>query len=110
MTTAKSIGGGDNTWWVQLFGWSLKPNYIDGLVKQEAFGKGAAAETKGKSKRPTDLKGHIVEEGEAEAGRVRGDAVGVSVTGSGNGYLETRDAAGDFTGAKVRDVMPWRGE
>ncbi|RWW82931.1 hypothetical protein BHE74_00008582 [Ensete ventricosum] len=42
-----------NTWWVPLFGWSSKPNYIDGLVKQEASRKGAAVETREKSKRPT---------------------------------------------------------
>ncbi|RRT58191.1 hypothetical protein B296_00005015 [Ensete ventricosum] len=43
-----------------------------------------------------------VEEGEAEAGRARGDAVGVFVTGPGNGCFETRDATGDFTRAVGR--------
>ncbi|RRT82682.1 hypothetical protein B296_00018196 [Ensete ventricosum] len=51
----------------------------------------AAAETKGKSKRSTDLKGRIVEEGEAVAGGARGDVVGVSMTGPGNGCFETGD-------------------
>ncbi|KAJ8511712.1 hypothetical protein OPV22_002146 [Ensete ventricosum] len=57
-----SAGGGGNTWWVLLFRWSSKPNYIDDIAMHEAYRKGAAAETKGKSKRPTDLKGRIVEE------------------------------------------------
>ncbi|RWV88900.1 hypothetical protein GW17_00048982, partial [Ensete ventricosum] len=47
------------------------PNYIDNLVMQEASEKGAAVETKGKSRRSTYLKGHVVEEGEAEASEWR---------------------------------------
>ncbi|RWW50183.1 hypothetical protein BHE74_00043582 [Ensete ventricosum] len=97
---AKSAGRGSNTWWVPLFGWSSKPNYNDNLVTQEASEKGAAVETKGKSKRSTDLKGHVVEEGEAEASEVRGDVVGVSVTGPRNGCFETGDAAGGFTSGR----------
>ncbi|RRT35800.1 hypothetical protein B296_00033919 [Ensete ventricosum] len=62
-------------------------------------GKGAAAETKGKSRRSSDLKGCVVEEGEAEASGGRGDAVRVSMTGLGNGCFEIGDMAGGFTGA-----------
>ncbi|RRT53215.1 hypothetical protein B296_00008334 [Ensete ventricosum] len=50
--------------------------------------------------RPTDLKGHIVEEGEAEVIGARGDAVGVSMTGLGNDYFKTGDATSSFTGAR----------
>ncbi|RWW70515.1 hypothetical protein BHE74_00021792 [Ensete ventricosum] len=65
-------------------------------------GKGAAAETKGKSRRPADLKGHIVEEGEAEVGGARGDAVGVFVMGLGNDCFKTGDATSGFTGVVGR--------
>ncbi|RZR96025.1 hypothetical protein BHM03_00024949 [Ensete ventricosum] len=57
---------------------------------------------KGKSRRSSDMKGCVVEEGEAEAGRGRGDAVGVSVTGPRNGCFETGDMAGGFTGASAQ--------
>ncbi|RWV97409.1 hypothetical protein GW17_00039803 [Ensete ventricosum] len=52
MAPAKAAGGGGNTWWVPLFGWSSEPDYIDGPVTQEASVKGVAAETEGKSRRP----------------------------------------------------------
>ncbi|RRT36755.1 hypothetical protein B296_00047065 [Ensete ventricosum] len=104
VTAAKSTGGVGNTWWVPLFGWSLKPNYIDGLATQEASRKGDRYETKGKSRRPTDLKGRVVEEGEAEAGEARGDAVGVSMTGPRNDCFET----GDMSAANdERDPNIW---
>ncbi|RWV91874.1 hypothetical protein BHE74_00029665, partial [Ensete ventricosum] len=38
----------------------------------------------------------------SDPGRARGDAVGVSVTGPGNGCFETGDATGDFTRAVGR--------
>ncbi|RRT55917.1 hypothetical protein B296_00048155 [Ensete ventricosum] len=78
------------------------------LQRRRLTGKGATAEMKGKSRRPTDLKGRVVEEGEAEAGGVRGDAVGVSVTGSGNGCFETGDVAGGFMGAVAVGLRCWQ--
>ncbi|KAJ8505233.1 hypothetical protein OPV22_006119 [Ensete ventricosum] len=96
----KSASRGGNNWWVPLFGWSSKPNYIDNLAMQEASEKGAAAETKGKTRRSTYLKGHVVEEGEAEASEVRGDVVGVSVTRPRNDCFETGDAIGGFTSGR----------
>ncbi|RZS26155.1 hypothetical protein BHM03_00059463 [Ensete ventricosum] len=50
-------------------------------------GRRAAAETMGKSRRSTDLKGRVVEEGEAKAGRARGDAMAVPVMRPGNWLL-----------------------
>ncbi|RZR98825.1 hypothetical protein BHM03_00028263 [Ensete ventricosum] len=109
---AMSAGGGGNTWWVLLFWWSSKPNYIDDIAMHEAYRKGAAAETKGKSKRPTDLKGRIVEEGEAMAGGARGDVVGVSMTGPENGCFETGDLTegiGGLSGVRQKLTKGIRG-
>ncbi|URE47979.1 hypothetical protein MUK42_21674 [Musa troglodytarum] len=52
MAPAKAAGGSGNSWWVPLFGWSSEPDYIDGPATLGASGKGAAAETEGKRRRP----------------------------------------------------------
>ncbi|RWW67371.1 hypothetical protein BHE74_00025193 [Ensete ventricosum] len=90
MTRASTSDDREVRWqrWQHLVGLAIRVVVAEvatpGLIAKTLPGKGAAVETKGKSRRSADLKGRVVEEGEAKAGRARGDAMAVPVMRSGN--------------------------